>query len=62
MKVIRIRVGALAASCGLLASLSALTVITTSPAAAGTVGIASGSSSPVCPNATVIGADRCMPV
>jgi hypothetical protein len=62
MKLIRTRVGVLVASCGLLASASALTVITVSPTATGIVSGVSAAgvpSSTRCPNATVIEAGQC---
>jgi uncharacterized protein YraI len=61
MKVIRTRVGVAVATCGLLASAFGLTAVAVSSAAAGTVNIASGSSSTVCPMATVIEAGSCVP-
>jgi hypothetical protein len=62
MKVIRIRIEVLVASCGLLASAFGLTVIAVSSTASGTLSIASAASvaSPnSCPHATVIDAARC---
>ena len=63
MKVIGTRVGALVASCGLLASAFGLTVITISSGAVATVSIAStaaAASFRSCPNATVIEAGQCV--
>jgi hypothetical protein len=59
MKVIRTRVGLVVASCGLLVSAFGLTAVAASSAAAGTVYVASSSSSIPCPTATVIEAGMC---
>lgn len=57
MKVIRIRIGVLVASCGLLAGALGLTVIAGSSASHVTFSVASVASSTAC--ATVIEAGRC---
>lgn len=61
MKVIRTRVGASVACCGLLTSALSLTVITATSAAAATGNAAAVSLAKTCSRATVIEADRCVP-